>query len=98
MTLQRLELCIENLQGPMNKICRKLDDRNTKFIICSTKSKVSSIKASSVRVGIENIRVTKQVRNIGSYGDRQLKMNIKVKKKKDQCALFNLCIIDKIGL
>ena len=77
-TLERLERCIEDLRVWMNKNRLKLNDSKTEFIIFGSKSKLSSLKTTSVRVGEESIQAVKQVRNIGAFFDSELKMNVQI--------------------
>ena len=94
-TLEKLERCIEDLRGWMNRNRLKLNDSKTEFIIFGTTSKLSSILTTSVRVGDENIKAVKHVRNIGAYFDNELKMTIQV-KNMCKSAWLNLYNISKI--
>ena len=94
-TLERLERCIEDLRGWMNRNRLKLNDSKTEFIIFGSKSKLPSIKTTSVRVGEENIKAVKQVRNIGAFFDSELKMNTQI-NNMCKSAWFHLYNISKI--
>ena len=91
-TLEKLEQCIENLRGWMNRNRLKLNDSKTEFIIFGTKSKLRSVKTTSVRVGEEHITAVKNVRNIGAYFDCELKMDTQVNNmcKRAWLHLYNI--------
>ena len=93
--LERLEHCIEDLRKWMNRNRLKLNDSKTEFIVFGTKSKLRSITTTSVRVGKENIKTVKVVRNIGAYFDCEMKMNTQV-NNMCKSAWRNLYSISKI--
>ena len=72
----------------------RLNDSKTKFIIFGSKSKLLSIKTTSVRVE-ENIKAAKQVRNIGAFFASELKMNTQI-NNMCKSAWFHLYNISKI--
>ena len=93
--LERLEHCIEDLRHWMNRNRLKLNDNKTEFIVFGTPHKLTQINTTLIKVGEENIKAVKEVRNISAHFDSVLKMDDQV---KSMCrnAWINLYNISKI--
>lgn len=95
--VRAIEACIADVRAWL--VSRKLmfNDSKTKFLIIGTRQQLAKIKIDSVRVGNVDIKPVESVRNLGSWFDSHMSMNVHVGKvcSKAFRGLYNIRQIRK---
>ena len=81
----------------MNRNKLKLSENKTEFIIFGPPHKLTQINTTSIKVGEENIKAVKEVRNIGTHFDSVMKMDGQVTSMCGNAwiSLYNISKIQK---
>ena len=92
-----IEDCIADVRSWLVSHKLMFNDSKTEFLIIGTRQQLSKIKIDSVRVGDGDIRPVDSVRNLGSWFDIHMSMNVHVGKvcSKAFRGLYNIRQIRK---
>ena len=95
--LARVERCIEDIREWMLNDKLKLNDDKTEFIIIGTSQQLAKVSINTLRVGAATITPVSSARNLGSWFDSKLTMEIHISKTCNSAFyyLYNLRRIRK---
>ncbi|XP_028403429.1 uncharacterized protein LOC114526128 [Dendronephthya gigantea] len=93
--IKAMQDCIMDIRKWMLANKLKLNDDKTEFIIIGTKQQLAKVSVDSLRIGNEMIKSSCVVKNLGSWFDTQLKMDVHI-NKSCRAAFFHLCNIRRM--
>ena len=98
--LARVERCIEDIREWMLNNKLKLNDDKTEFIIIGTSQQLAKVSINTLRVGAATITPVSSARDLGSWFDSKLTMEIHISKTCNSAFyyLYNLRRIRKYHL
>ena len=93
--IKAVQDCITDIRKWMLADKLKLNDNKTEFIIIGTRQQLAKVSVDSLCIGDEIIKPSSVVKNLGSWFDTQLKMDIHI-NKCCKAAFFHLFNIRRI--
>ena len=93
--IKAMQDCITDIKKWMLADKLKLNDDKTEFIIIGTRQQLAKVSVDSLCIGDEIIKPSSVVRNLGSWFDSQLKMDLHI-NKCCKAAFFHLFNIRRI--
>ena len=93
--IKAMQDCITDIKKWMLADKLKLNDDKTEFIIIGTRQQLAKVSVDSLCIGDEIIKPSSVVRNLGSWFDLQLKMDLHINK----CckAAFSIYLISDVS-
>ena len=80
-----MEICIDKIKNWMHLNLLKLNDNKTEALLVGTRTNLTQVKETQIRVGQSTIEFSDRVKNLGVIFDRELSMEANVSQTIRSC-------------
>ena len=94
-TLERIELCIQEIRTWMQNNFLKLNDDKTEFVLFGSRQQLSKVCVPHIRIGDSDISPVEKARNLGVIFDHSMCLNTQISSIV-RSASFNIRNIGRI--